>query len=311
MRVLILGLGILWGLSAIMSEGGAAEQRTTQKRLIEFGWDEPDTAFMRKHAAEMERTPFDGCVFHVDATTAGGKREGFTWACWGTRAFTDAELQPAVDDLRAAGFTRFTENFLRFNVTPGKVDWFDDFGPIVNNARLAARVAREGKCRGVLFDIEQYEARLWNYDKQRDAKTKSWDEYAAQVRKRGREVMAAFQEGYPGLTVFLTFAYSLPNAQSGGDPAKLAKADYGLLAPFLDGMIDAADVNSGVKIVDGCELAYGYKEASQYAKAAQTMRTGVLPLVKADHDTYRRTISVGFGVWMAIPSGTGKWMSWL
>ena len=31
-------------------------------KLIEFGWDEPDTAFMREHAAEMERSPFDGCV---------------------------------------------------------------------------------------------------------------------------------------------------------------------------------------------------------------------------------------------------------
>ena len=37
------------------------------KRLIEFGWDEPDTAFLRGHLAELERTPFDGCVFHVMA----------------------------------------------------------------------------------------------------------------------------------------------------------------------------------------------------------------------------------------------------
>jgi hypothetical protein len=32
------------------------------KRLIEVCWDEPDPAFMRRHLAQMEATPFDGCV---------------------------------------------------------------------------------------------------------------------------------------------------------------------------------------------------------------------------------------------------------
>ena len=58
--------------------------------------------------------------------------------------------------------------------------------------RFALRhIAREGGCKGILFDIEQYTFQLFNYRKQRDAATKSWDEYAAQVRKRGREVMEA------------------------------------------------------------------------------------------------------------------------
>ena len=29
------------------------------------------------------------------------------------------------------------------------------FAPILANAQLAARVALEGKCRGILFDVEQ------------------------------------------------------------------------------------------------------------------------------------------------------------
>ena len=41
--------------------------------------------------------------------------------------------------------------------------------------------------------------------------------------KRGAEVMNAFQEGYPDLIVFTTWAQSLPYQQAGGnDPAKLA-----------------------------------------------------------------------------------------
>jgi hypothetical protein len=37
------------------------------KKLIEFGWDEPAAAFLRKHQQAIERTPLDGCVFHKQA----------------------------------------------------------------------------------------------------------------------------------------------------------------------------------------------------------------------------------------------------
>src|SRR5947209_1629190 len=60
----------------------------TSKKLIEFGWDEPDTAFMREHAAEMEKMPFDGCVFHIDFKDAKGGKGSFTWQSWGDRKFS-------------------------------------------------------------------------------------------------------------------------------------------------------------------------------------------------------------------------------
>ena len=118
------------------------------KKLIEFGWDEPDTAFLRRHVAEMEKTPFDGCVFHVMSADPQGRRENFTWLCWGGRAFTEAELEPALDDLRATTFRRFTHNFLRFNTSPGDLDWFDDHAAVLSNARLAAAGRPRGQVRG-------------------------------------------------------------------------------------------------------------------------------------------------------------------
>src|SRR5258707_15858972 len=77
------------------------------KKLIEFGWDEPDTAFMRAHVAEMERTPFDGCVFHFKGDTL--------WQAWGVKAFGEADVRQGAADLKAAPFKRFTHNFLRLN----------------------------------------------------------------------------------------------------------------------------------------------------------------------------------------------------
>ena len=263
-------------------------------RLIEFGWDEPDTAFMRDHIREMEQTPFDGCVFHLSYTKEDDTKSNFTWECWGERAFTREQLWHAVDNLRALDSPTFTENFLRFNVTPGNVDWFGDFTAVLNNARLAAEIARGGGCPGILFDIEQYNTALFNYQGLAHKDTKSFDQYAAQVRKRGAEVMEAFQEPFPDITVFLTFGYCLPWYQA-GSPEKLPEVHYGLLAPFLDGMLEAA--KDGVKFVDGHEASYPYKERSQFEAARKVMTEDLLPIV-ADPDKYRRHLSVAFGVWM-------------
>ena len=289
-----LGVVVLAG-SPVGRADDPVARKPPIKKLIEFGWDEPDTAFLRQHIAEMEKTPFDGCVFHVMSADPQGKRENFTWLGWGRRAFTEAELEPALDDLKATTFRRFTHNFLRFNTSPGDLDWFDDHAAVMGNARLAARVAREGKCAGILFDVEEYQGGLFTYAKQRDAKTKSWDEYAAQARRRGREVMAAFQEGFPDLTVLLTFGHSLPRTTSEGGKKPLAESRYGLLAPFLDGMVEAA--KGDARIVDGFELSYGYKEPARFDEGYRLMKEGVLPIV-ADPAKYGRVVSAGFGLWM-------------
>jgi hypothetical protein len=263
-------------------------------KLIEFGWDEPDTGFMRQHIREMEQTPFDGCVFHLTYTKEDGKSGNFTWECWGEEAFSREQLWHAVDDLRTLDSETFTENFLRFNVTPGNVDWFDDFSAILSNARLAAEIARAARCPGILFDIEQYNSQLFSYQAMRDKDAKSFDEYAAQVRKRGAEVMEAFQEPFPDMTVFLTFGYCLPWYQA-GSREKLPEASYGLLAPFFDGMLEAA--NEGVTFVDGHEASYPYQERAQFETARRVMTQDLLPLV-ADPETYLQHLSVAFGVWM-------------
>src|SRR5206468_670685 len=113
------------------------------------------------------------------------------------RAFTEKDVASALADLQATRFRHFQHNFLRFNVTPADLDWFDDFGAVIQNAQLAASVARRGRSKGIAFDPEQYAGNLFTYPKQRDAATRTWGEYAAQARRRGREVMAAFQRGYP------------------------------------------------------------------------------------------------------------------
>ena len=166
---------------------------------------------------------------------------------------------------------------------------------MLQNAKLGAQLAREGNCPGLLFDIEQYDGLLFDYRKQRDNQQKSWELYAAQARQRGREVMEAFQDGFPGLTVFLTFGYSLPWSESQGGKKALAECHYGLLAPFLDGMVQAA--THGTRLVDGYEISYGFKDPARFAPAYQTMKTGCFPIV-ASPEKYAQVFSFGFGIWL-------------
>jgi hypothetical protein len=285
-------LVVLVALAALVVRPAAA----APKKLVEFGWDEPDTAFMLVHASAMEEAPFDGTVFHITYARPDGSRGPFTNEAWGRRAFTAAELGRAEDELVRTRFRRFTENFLRFNIQPGDVDWFDDFDAVTHNARQAGRIARAGRARGILFDVEQYDRPVFEYRRLRDAAHRSWDEYAAQARRRGREVMAAFQDGFGDrLVVLLTFGISLPYGEARGDVGKLPDARYGLLKPFIEGMIDGT--RRDAKLIDGYELSYGFRAAREFADAARTVRSDVARAV-SDPSRYRDTVSVAFGLWL-------------
>ncbi len=302
-EVLRLGLGIggtLFGCATIRPPGGAPA-----KKLIEFGWDEPDTAFMRRHIDQMERAPFDGVVFRATAIRPDGKPGDFLWKAWGRHAFSDAELAPALADLRATPFRRFTHNFLRVNTSPGDVDWFDDFSAILANARLAAHIACAGGAAGILFDTEQYHAPLFDYRRQRNSGTVSWDACAAQARRRGREVMEAFQAGYPDLTVFLTLGYGVPWLEVRRGAPSLAACEYGLLVPFLDGMVDAA--RGRARLVDGYEPAYFHnKDTAKFAAAYRMLTEDVLSVV-GDPTRYRRLLSVGLGLFLDYDPDGRRW----
>ncbi len=118
-------LRIYWnwrGVLAIASLPLLAHGGEPSKKLIEFGWDEPGPAFLRTHISEMQQTPFDGCVFHVDYKKADGAAGSFTWQSWATQTFTEADLKDAFADLKSVRFGQFKYNFLPFNTPPAKMD---------------------------------------------------------------------------------------------------------------------------------------------------------------------------------------------
>ncbi|HUK61906.1 MAG TPA: hypothetical protein VLV15_01195, partial [Dongiaceae bacterium] len=145
---------------------------------------------------------------------------------------------------------------------------------------------------------------LWDYHAQSRLNHRTWPDLSAQVRRRGAEAMRAFERGYPGLTVFMTWAYSLPLHESIGGRKALSEGHNGLLAPFVDGMVGAA--SDSATIVDGHELSYAYRDTALFAAKADSMRHGVLRLATDPARTARR-MSVSFGIWLDYDSAHVPW----
>ncbi len=297
-------------LMTVPSRADDPDSAVAPKKLIEWGWDEPDARFLREHIDEMERYPFDGLVFHVNSSQGGN----FVWEMWGGRRFERDEFADAVTDLRATNFNRFTEQFLRVNVTPGTVDWFDDaaWQGVLHNSGVAAQVVRDGRCRGFMFDVEQYQHELFNFERQPPGRT--WDECRAMVRQRGGEWMREVNRHCPEVTILLTFGYSLAQPKVERDSSRStegadasnkernefrstlrARTRYGLLADFLDGMLDACSETT--VLVDAWEQSYPYKQPEQFAEAYETIRKRALDWTAAP-EQYRQHVRAGFGLWL-------------
>jgi hypothetical protein len=285
---------LLW-LSALMLalpfSVAQSGQPSGPKKLIEWGWDEPDTRFLRANIERMERLPFDGLIFHV----AGDHGENLCWEIWGARPFAVSQFTVAVADLKATPFRRFTERFVRVNVTPGTVDWFDDaaWKIVAANFGAAAQVAKDGGCTGFMFDNEQYQSALFDYRKQKHRGRKSFPEYGTKVRERGRQWMQEVAGHYPDITILLTFGYVI--TRPGPGEKDRSESDYGLWADFLDGMLSACA--PATRIVDAYENSYGYRRPDQFARAYRTIKEKSLAWT-GEKEPFRKHVQAGFGVWM-------------
>ena len=285
---------------AMAAVAGAGGGPATGIRFVELGWDMPDTACLRAHAAEMERaSPFDGCVLRVNGKTGDGKAASSTWG-WDATPWDRASFQAAVDDLRACRFTRFTENFVRVNASPGTLDWADDAGweAFTAKAGILAWVARAGGLRGLCVDPESYGERQFAWTPESG---RNFADTAGLARRRGAQVMRAMAAEYPDMTLLGLWLASLGmNAGRAPHPEALLAGDpYGLWHAFLDGLLDAAPLE--MTLVDANEHGY-YLDGDAYHRVASDMRSlsgPALALVAPENRArYRAQAQVGFGFYL-------------
>ncbi len=279
-----------------------------RKKIIQYGHDAPSPAFVREHVRDMEKRPFDGVVIRMP-------KHQFMFD---TNPWSQVDLRPDHDALAATKWERFTDNFLFINGTneQQRMNWFNDpqWDTIVANMKLFGRLVRDGRLAGICFDPEPYgklpegaDTNPWFYPG-----TYPVDKLArlpAQVRARGRQVMAALQTEAPAVR-FLNFhllarlLYDIdPNAQRWvdwqvmpdvpGEPSFHHRGHkYALLGEFMMGMLEVA--NPGVVFVDGNENSYYYTDHVEFAKARHLIREGARSIVPAElWQKYSKQVQVG------------------
>ena len=266
---------------------------THGKKIVEYGNDAQNTASVRQHIREYEATlPFDGLVISISAKNG----ETLGWKLFSTEKLDPADFDKAIDDLKACRSKKFTDNFIQTISTPATTDWFDPkWSNVAYNASLFARAAKQGGCKGIMFDAEMYLGRIWGYimpdGKPRPGHTV--EEYRAMARQRGREFITAINKEFPDITVLCLYGMSLPYLQIGGDMAQFDTASYMLLAAFYDGMSEAATPKT--VIVDGFEFSYGYKTREEFVKARKIILEDSKK-VSANPEAFREHVRVGFGL---------------
>ncbi len=290
-RLCLLRLLLIGSLCIAAAAAAKAGERPAAKKLVEWGWDEPDPKFMRAHIEQMEQFPFDGLIFHLTSD----RGENLSWTIWGDRRFTIDDFHNSLADLKATRFKRFTDRFVRVNVAPATIDWFDDaaWKVVAQNFGVAAQLAKETNCTGFMFDSEQYQNQVFDYRKQKHRDTKSFAEYAAKVRQRGREWMQEVAGHYPNMTVLVTFGYAMTRPRVGEKDR--SESEYGLLADFLDGMLSACA--PGTRIVDAFEHSYGYRRLEQFERGYRTIKQKGANWT-GEKESFQRHVQAGFGIWM-------------
>jgi hypothetical protein len=241
---------ILWPAAGSVARGAA--QAGTSVSLIYAGWfgnTIPTPGFIRNNMAFLETQPFRGLVAYLrdDATGVNATSGVMT-----RNAMSAATLTSILNPLQGLPFRNLVDNFgLVQGSSPP--DFFDDWtNPIQNFANLASAL-KEAGLKGICFDNEQYSSPWGTYPAGARYPSRTLQEYRAQARLRGAQVMQAMTARFPGIAVItlhgpyiseLTAPASLqfPQWQSGNM----------LLGPFFAGFLEGAGT-SGVS-VDGGEL---------------------------------------------------------
>ena len=257
-----------------------------KKKLIEYGWDVKDQKYVRKNIRNMEQMPFDGIIFNADEYKHGFDCE---------KKWTEQEFSPIIEDLKNIKWEKFTDNFIFMRLSPTEMDWFNDqhWNVMLNNVRLLAKAAWIGQCKGVCIDAEGYGKPSpwvydWNGQKIIHYDSKTYDEYAQQVRKRGKQFIEAIQQEFdrPKLLFFVMLSIyddllEDEHLDVNSVKDKLKNHRYALYYHFINGMLDG--LKPGTELMDGNEHAYYYTSKSEFDKAFADIKQRYLFLIAPEN----------------------------
>ena len=270
-----------------------------RKRLIGHGWDllGVSPVEVARHADALAKTGLDGISLSLRKKLPDGRRLNFssilTDPPWTKEAFANE-----IAALRTLhGKPGLSHCYLSAFWTPARrLAWNDDaaWARLGENMRVAACIARDGGCRGLQMDTEDY-SRAWQFV--RAPNDPPYDELCQMARKRGAEFIDAVASAHPRakLLFFWLLSLSYQDFSRMENPQHLLKARHDLWPAFVNGMLDRLPPT--MKLIDGDEHAYRY-EASRcdFYASAWRQKQGSLPVVdEKNRERFLLNVCVGSG----------------
>jgi hypothetical protein len=289
------------GDSSFTTASAVPPTAVAKKKFIYHGWSSPEDAYIRDNWQNIDQLPVNGTTLFVKP---GG--QSFRDLVMSSTVFQDSDVQTVITNLQTAHLQKVTDNFVVVWLAGGRedggFDWFDDtrWAIITKHWIQLATMAKQGNLKGIFMDPEDYGYnsgfRPWMYSAMVSRNNQSLAAYQAEVKLRGQQVMNAIKAIYPDITIFTTFAYSLPYLYSYGGSTTLSNNRYGLYGPFLDGVMEAAD--SRFKLIEGDENAfYGVFTDSQFASERNLIHNTFVQMT-ADPNLYSSYVQAGFGLYL-------------
>ena len=301
-----------------------------QITVIEAGFNSPDTIYIGKNVNELEKLGFDGVSTWIASPNRrqngvgtlvriGGSpndivNEQLIWPGPGVRVNPSHLVAPA-NDMQPTKTSRMQDNFLGLYMSNygGPMNWFDDgwWSDISYNAKQFANFADEGGLKGFMLDAELYADPLFHFSWLKANAPgiygdKSWDDVRAKVRQRGREFITAINQEMDDPTIFMMHGfYSLlrdagaPNDVPYGsrNPADMPNLSYGLLGPFIDGMLEAS--TDQTIFVDGSNNGWPNKNRQQMELNRDRILYDAIELGFTEvPQEYMEKIRLGYGMYL-------------
>jgi hypothetical protein len=243
-------------LGALLAGSAAGEGRSTLTRaapcLILHDWFGQSPAatpsYVREHQKFLESQPFDGLALYLRSPDLS---QNVTLSVMSDTPLTVEAIAGVLAPVARLSFTSLRHNFAAV-LSRNPPDLFDDWSVVILNFGALARAAREAGLEGVYLDNENYGVRWADYPSGVAYPGKSLQEYQAQARLRGRQVLTAMTAVFPDITVLTLHGpyVSEPKAPSPLFPSW--QLSNRLLGPFFAGFVEGAGPKT--RVVDGGEL---------------------------------------------------------
>src|SRR5262245_2229113 len=206
-RPRLFARGLLLVVATLFVSGGverasARLPASGSKSVIYAGWfgsTVPTPAYIAENFGFLEGLPFDGLVVYVRNTSL---TINASQCVMSKVAISYGHISSALAPIKDLPFSRLRDNFA-YVVGNSPPDFFDDWTiPIQNFANLA-RALKEAGLKGIFFDNEQYSyfGHWAEYPGSVAYPAKTLEDYEAQARLRGKQVMEAMVAEFPEIVV--------------------------------------------------------------------------------------------------------------